>query len=80
MASDDGTTDRRASVLGEKAAERRPLLKSQTTEGGPINEFSDLEFTAVVRSVEIAIEQGIQPARISQGSSGSYFAKNPNSV
>ncbi|RDW92168.1 hypothetical protein BP5796_01562 [Coleophoma crateriformis] len=34
------------------------------------------EFDAVVESVQIAIEQGIHPKMISQGSSGSYFARN----
>lgn len=34
------------------------------------------EFDAVVESVQVAIEQGIHPKMISQGSSGSYFARN----
>lgn len=34
------------------------------------------EFEAIVESVRIAIEQGIHPKMISQGSSGSYFARN----
>jgi phosphatidylinositol 4-kinase type 2 len=34
------------------------------------------EFDEVVESVRIAIEQGIHPKMISQGSSGSYFARN----
>ena len=34
------------------------------------------EFEATVESVRIAIEQGIHPKMISQGSSGSYFARN----
>ena len=45
----------------------------------PINCFSfpdDPEFTEVVRQAEIAIEAGIYPTRIYQGSSGSYFVKN----
>jgi phosphatidylinositol 4-kinase type 2 len=33
-------------------------------------------FDAVVESVNIAIEQGIHPKMISQGSSGSYFCRN----
>ena len=36
----------------------------------------DPEFTEVVRQAEIAIEAGIYPTRIYQGSSGSYFVKN----
>lgn len=35
------------------------------------------EFEAVVESVRIAIGQGMHPRMISQGSSGSYFARNP---
>ena len=34
------------------------------------------EFEAVVDSVRVAIEQGVHPRMISQGSSGSYFARN----
>ena len=38
--------------------------------------MSKLEFDDVVESVRVAIEQGIHPKMISQGSSGSYFALN----
>ena len=34
------------------------------------------EFEAIVESVRLAIEQGVHPRMISQGSSGSYFARN----
>ncbi|RKF79340.1 Phosphatidylinositol 4-kinase lsb6 [Golovinomyces cichoracearum] len=34
------------------------------------------EFERIVESVRIAIEQGIHPKMITQGSSGSYFARN----
>ena len=38
------------------------------------NEFpDDPGFTLIVRQAELAIEAGIYPARIKQGSSGSYF-------
>jgi hypothetical protein len=33
-----------------------------------------------VRQAEIAIDNGIFPERIYQGSSGSYFVKNPTGV
>ncbi|GAM84555.1 hypothetical protein ANO11243_025510 [Dothideomycetidae sp. 11243] len=36
---------------------------------------SKLEFDNVIESVKVAIEQGIHPKLISQGSSGSYFAR-----
>ncbi|KAL2255889.1 hypothetical protein VTK26DRAFT_2529 [Humicola hyalothermophila] len=35
------------------------------------------EFEAIVDSVRSAIQQGVHPRMISQGSSGSYFARNP---
>lgn len=35
------------------------------------------EFEAIVESVRLAMEQGVQPRMITQGSSGSYFARNP---
>jgi phosphatidylinositol 4-kinase type 2 len=38
--------------------------------------MSKMEFEVVVESVRVAIEQGIHPKMISQGSSGSYFARN----
>ena len=45
------------------------------------NEFpEDPEFEAVVRQAELAIERCIFPERIYQGSSGSYFVKDPQGV
>lgn len=44
------------------------------------NEFSDHEFGALVRASEMAIDSGVDPVRISQGSSGSYFVKNTDGV
>ncbi|XP_037255797.1 LOW QUALITY PROTEIN: phosphatidylinositol 4-kinase type 2-alpha [Falco naumanni] len=42
------------------------------------NDFpEDPEFAEVVRRAELASERGIFPERISQGSSGSYFVKDP---
>jgi phosphatidylinositol 4-kinase type 2 len=38
--------------------------------------ISKFEFDEIVESVRVAIELGIQPTLISQGSSGSYFARN----
>ncbi|XP_028586391.1 phosphatidylinositol 4-kinase type 2-alpha isoform X1 [Podarcis muralis] len=44
----------------------------------PRNEFpDDPEFAEVVRQSELASERGIYPERIYQGSSGSYFVKDP---
>lgn len=36
------------------------------------------EFEIIVDSVRLAIEQGVHPRMITQGSSGSYFARNPD--
>lgn len=40
----------------------------------------DPHFSDLVYSAEIAIDGGIYPERIYQGSSGSYFVKNPAKV
>lgn len=46
-----------------------------------LNSFSnDTEFAAVILKAEQAIEFGVFPERISQGSSGSYFVKDPKRV
>ena len=41
-----------------------------------LNFSDDPHFTEVIRSAETAIDNGIYPQRIYQGSSGSYFVKN----
>ncbi|KAI0548796.1 phosphatidylinositol 3 and 4-kinase-domain-containing protein [Xylaria curta] len=38
--------------------------------------MSKAEFDQIVKSVRIAIDQGMHPSMITQGSSGSYFARN----
>ncbi|XP_072512903.1 phosphatidylinositol 4-kinase type 2-alpha [Salminus brasiliensis] len=60
--------------------ERQPLL-DRDRGGSPRdphrNEFpEDPEFREIVRKAERAIEDGIYPERIYQGSSGSYFVKD----
>ena len=40
------------------------------------NILDDPGFTELIRAAENAIEQGVDPVRIYQGSSGSYFVKN----
>ncbi|TPX37338.1 hypothetical protein SeMB42_g06929 [Synchytrium endobioticum] len=42
----------------------------------PITPISSQQFLAVVEEVRRAIQDGIQPLRITQGSSGSYFCRN----
>ena len=58
----------------------RPLIKSSSTESSTNNNFDDAEFTKLVHEVETAVEMGVDPERIYQGSSGSYFARNRNRV
>jgi len=42
----------------------------------PITPVTYEEFTAIVEEVKLAINEGINPTRIKQGSSGSYFCYN----
>ena len=42
----------------------------------PVFFSDDPHFTEVIRTAELAIDNGIYPQRIYQGSSGSYFVKN----
>lgn len=60
--------------------ENQPLLGgANRIEVEEINVWhDDPHFTDLVRQAEIAIENGIYPERIYQGSSGSYFVKNSN--
>ncbi|KAH6687977.1 phosphatidylinositol 4-kinase LSB6 [Plectosphaerella plurivora] len=44
---------------------------------GPLPIMSQSEFQEIVASVKTAIAQGVHPRMITQGSSGSYFARNP---
>merc|ERR1719452_435293 len=66
--------------------ENTPLIRGQ--EGRHRSEYEDLDdeafnnwpddpaFTELIRTAENAIDQGVDPVRIYQGSSGSYFVKN----
>ncbi|KAL0269408.1 UNVERIFIED_CONTAM: hypothetical protein PYX00_007152 [Menopon gallinae] len=57
--------------------ENQPLLSRDDTQ--PLNHIpDDPQFAKLIQDTEIAIENGIFPERISQGSSGSYFCKNPD--
>jgi len=66
--------------------ENLPLLRGARTQQRPDYEDIDVEsnnvfpddphFTEVIRTAELAIDNGIYPQRIYQGSSGSYFVKN----
>ncbi|KAG7252764.1 hypothetical protein CRUP_019402, partial [Coryphaenoides rupestris] len=63
-----------------RSRERQPLLDRDRS-GSPRephrNEFpEDPEFREIIRKTERAIDEGIYPERIYQGSSGSYFVKD----
>jgi len=59
--------------------ENQPLLSRSRGESDFINHFpDDRDFQEVVRQAERAIDQGVYPTRIAQGSSGSYFVKDEN--
>jgi phosphatidylinositol 4-kinase type 2 len=54
----------------------RPVTAETLASEDGTGRMTKEEFDAVVESVNIAIEQGIHPKMITQGSSGSYFARN----
>ncbi|KAI1497695.1 phosphatidylinositol 4-kinase [Biscogniauxia marginata] len=49
---------------------------AETLAAMPEPAMSKAEFEDVVQSVRVAIDQGMHPSMITQGSSGSYFARN----
>ncbi|XP_037111565.1 phosphatidylinositol 4-kinase type 2-beta [Syngnathus acus] len=56
----------------------KDTLASPGINSGDFNHFSDdPEFADIIQRAEQAIEAGVFPERISQGSSGSYFVKDP---
>ncbi|ROT38634.1 phosphatidylinositol 4-kinase LSB6 [Sodiomyces alkalinus F11] len=54
----------------------RPLTAEGLAEPQP-DVMTKAEFEDIISSVRAAIAQGVHPRMISQGSSGSYFARNP---
>lgn len=62
--------------------EGTPLLGRLDTDYGYIeNSFpDDPDFQQVIRQSECAMDEGVFPERIYQGSSGSYFVKNIEGV
>lgn len=55
----------------------RPVTAEGLAEDQP-GVMTKAEFEAIVESVRLAIRQEVHPSMISQGSSGSYFARNPD--
>ncbi|CAJ2513777.1 Uu.00g018960.m01.CDS01 [Anthostomella pinea] len=49
---------------------------AETIAAMPGPAMSEAEFEGIVESVRVAIDQGMHPSMITQGSSGSYFARN----
>lgn len=77
-------------VIGARSgttSEQRPLIRPTSTTsdsvGGVTNEMNDFEdvaYSRIVREAERAIDSGILPQMIYQGSSGSYFVKDTERV
>lgn len=74
----NGDRMQRTPLLGRTRAPRRRLTSN--TLGDMISETAhrDPVFSAILTMVEHAIDANVQPELIKQGSSGSYFAKNPD--
>ena len=73
--------------LSRSMSEQRPLIRATTTTsdsvgfvGNELNDFEDVAYTRVIREAERAIDSGILPQMIYQGSSGSYFVKDTKRV
>ncbi|XP_034387367.1 phosphatidylinositol 4-kinase type 2-beta isoform X1 [Cyclopterus lumpus] len=75
--------------VGEKRSRRnrrssssdKDTLASPGAGSGDFNHFpDDPEFADIIQRAEQAIENGVFPERISQGSSGSYFVKDPKGL
>merc|ERR1719470_593014 len=74
-----------------RGRENTPLI-GQSRRGRVRSEYEDLdeemfnswpndpEFTELIREAELAVDNGVFPQRIYQGSSGSYFVKNREGV
>ena len=78
-------------IIGDRSngysSEQRPLIGRPTTstsetanERTELNEFDDASYSRIIREAERAIDSGILPHLIYQGSSGSYFVKNTKRV
>ncbi|XP_054461239.1 phosphatidylinositol 4-kinase type 2-beta [Anoplopoma fimbria] len=73
-----GVRDKRSRRSRHSSASDRDTLASPGIGNGDFNHFpNDPEFADIIQRAEQAIENGVSPERISQGSSGSYFVKDP---
>uniref|UniRef100_A0A7N6B331 Phosphatidylinositol 4-kinase type 2 n=1 Tax=Anabas testudineus TaxID=64144 RepID=A0A7N6B331_ANATE len=73
-----GARDKRSRRNRHSSSSDKDTLASPGTNSGDFNHFpDDPEFADIIQKAEQAIENGVFPERISQGSSGSYFVKDP---
>lgn len=74
-----GLSERKAFTLAVSA--QNASVRLSGAHGGDFNHFpEDPEFADIIQRAEQAIEGGVCPERISQGSSGSYFVKDSKGV
>lgn len=72
-----GSREKRSRRNRHSSSSDKDNLASPGTNGGDFNHFpDDPEFADIIQRAEQAIESGVFPERISQGSSGSYFVKD----
>ncbi|XP_029296554.1 phosphatidylinositol 4-kinase type 2-beta [Cottoperca gobio] len=73
-----GVREKRSRRDRDSSSSDKDTLASPGISGGDFNHFpEDPEFADIIQRAEQAIENGVFPERISQGSSGSYFVKDP---
>ncbi|XP_063075701.1 phosphatidylinositol 4-kinase type 2-beta [Engraulis encrasicolus] len=73
-----GGKDKRSRRHRNSSSSDKEHLASPGSSSGDFNHFpEDPVFAEIVQRAEQAIENGVFPERISQGSSGSYFVKDP---
>ncbi|KAM4604102.1 phosphatidylinositol 4-kinase type 2-beta [Polymixia lowei] len=73
-----GGREKRSRRSRHSSSSDKDALASPGTNSGDFNHFpGDPEFADIIQRAEQAIESGVFPERISQGSSGSYFVKDP---
>lgn len=67
--------------ISGKGRRETSRLVSRDSAGEYLNDFKDdPDFNAIIREAENAIDNNINPERIYQGSSGSYFVKDCDQV
>ncbi|XP_058497501.1 phosphatidylinositol 4-kinase type 2-beta [Solea solea] len=73
-----GVREKRSRRNRHSSSSDKDTLASPGPNNGDFNHFpDDPEFADIIQRAEQAMENGVFPERISQGSSGSYFVKDP---